>query len=98
MVKIIETNISINPKKNIIKDHQSRIIETESWDEYVDYYKQNLKPNRKHSKFKFFTSLKGDSLPRYGEVKNLKYDSFHLICNHINYMKQLTIRLAYLCE
>ena len=47
---IIETNVSM--KDGIAVDHQSRVVEANSWDDYVKYYKQNLEPDREHSKFK----------------------------------------------
>lgn len=31
MIQVIETNLSIH-KDNIIRDHQSRIVEVEDWD------------------------------------------------------------------
>ena len=92
---IIETNVSM--KDGIAIDHQSRIVEAKSWDDYVEYYKQNLETDREHSKFKFFTVLLGDSLPRYGDIIEFKYDDFHLSCYHINRQGMITLKLAYLC-
>lgn len=96
MVQIIETNLSI--KDGQVFDHQSRVVEAESWDEYVCYYKENIEPDRHHSKFKSLTSMLGDSLPRYGKVSELKYDNFHLSCYHTNFNGQITMHFAYLCE
>ena len=92
---IIETNVSM--KDGIAIDHQSRIVEAKSWDDYVEYYKQNLEPDREHSKFKSLTDLSGDSLPRYGDIIEFKYDDFHLSCYHINRHVMMTLKLAYLC-
>ena len=96
MKVIIETNLSL--KDGVIVDHQSRVIEAKSWDEYVEYYRQNIESDRKHSKFKSLTGLFGDSLPRYGDIKELKYDNFHLSCYHTNPNGQVTMKLAYLCN
>ena len=82
MKVIIETNLSL--KDGVIVDHQSRVIEAKSWDEYVEYYRQNIESDRKHSKFKSLTGLFGDSLPRYGDITEFKYDNFHLSCYHTN--------------
>ena len=93
---IIETNVSM--KDGIAIEHESRIVEAKSWDEYVEYYKQNLEPDGEHSKFKSLTDLSGDSLPRYGDIIEFKYDDFHLSCYHINRHGMITLKLAYLCR
>lgn len=94
-IMIIETNLSI--KDGEVFDHQSRIVEAESWEAYVDYYKQNIEPDRKHSNFKSLTRMIGDSLPRYGNITEFKYDNFHLSCIHTNLEGMQTMKLAYLC-
>ena len=38
MTKVIETNLSI--EDNNIVDHQSRVIEVDSWDEYINEIKE----------------------------------------------------------
>lgn len=93
MVKVIETNLSIKDGK--VFDHQSRMVEAESWTEYVDYYKQNIKSDRKQSKFKTVQGMFGGSLPRYGDLSELKYDDFHLSCYHTNPYGMVTMKLAY---
>ena len=93
---IIETNVSM--KDGIAIDHQSRVVEAKSWDDYVEYYKQNLEPDREHSKFKSLTDLSGDSLPRYGDIIEFKYDDFHLSCYYINRQGIMMLKLAYLCR
>ena len=96
MVQIIETNLSM--KDNQVVDHQSRVVEAESWKDYILYYKENIEQDRRHSNFKSLTAMWGDSLPRYGEVSELKYDEFHLSCYHTNFNGFVTMHLAYLCE
>ena len=92
---IIETNVSM--KDGIAIDHQSRVVEAKSWDDYIEYYKQNLEPDREHSKFESLTGLLGDSLPRYGAIIESTYDDFHLSCDQINRHGMITLKLAYLC-
>ena len=96
MKVIIETNLSI--KDGVVVDHQSRVVEAKSWDEYVEYYKQNIESDREHSKFKSLTGLFGDSLPRYGDITEFKHDDFHLSCYHISPYGIVTMKLAYLCR
>ena len=96
MIKIIETNLSMKNEK--VFDHQSRIIEAKSWDEYINYYKQNIESDRQHSKFKSLTDLWGDSLPRYGKITEFKYDDFHLSCYYTNSFGMVSMKIAYLCE
>lgn len=96
MVKIIETNL--NMKDDKVFDHQSRMVETESWEEYVNYYKENIETDRQHSKFKSLTNLWEDSLPRYGDITEFKYDDFHLSCYYTNPFGMVMMKLAYLYE
>ena len=93
MVKVVETNLSMKDGK--IYDHQSRMVKAESWEEYIDYYKRNIKSDREHSKFKTLTGMFGDSLPRYGNLSELKYDDFHLSCYHTSPYGMTTMKLAY---
>lgn len=95
MIKIIETNIRLD-KDDIMHDHQSRVIEAKSWDEYINYYKKNMETNRSESTFKSLTGLVGSSLPKYGDITELKHDDFHLSCYHVmNNGFHKTLRLAY---
>ena len=90
MVKIIETNLTID--KDIIKDHQSRVIEVESWESFVDEVK--------NAKFIMRTSIigcaYGNSVPRSSKVENFISDENHFSCDIYNYAKLKTRKLAYL--
>lgn len=104
MVKIIETNLSIHDKTDEIMDHQSRIVEAESWEQYVDYY-FNYMNGFDNFKFKCLTKMQGETLPREAQIENFKYDDFHLSCDvvkHIDYHGQphtiITKKLAYFVE
>ena len=96
MVKIIETILSVTD--NSIRDHQSRIIQATSWDEYISYYEKNKDSDREHSPFQSLTVLVGDTLPRYGDVTAFDYDSFHSYCEIINPYGVKMIILAYLAN
>lgn len=104
MVKIIETNLSIHNETYQIMDHQSRIIEAESWDKYIDYY-FNYMNGFDDFKFKCLTNMFGNTLPREAKIENFKFDDYHLSCDvikHIDYWGQphtiITKKLAYLVE
>lgn len=95
MIKIIETNIILD-KDNIMHDHQSRVIEVKSWDEYVNCYEKNIEMNKTENDFKSVTGLVECSLSKYGDITELKHDDFHLSCYHVmNNGFHKTLRLAY---
>ena len=99
MIRVIETNLSMKDKE--IMDHQSRIIEVESWDEYIDYYLKFIDGYENDKEFKSITNLAGRTLPRikYTSIYNFSYDEFHLSCNLFNsYYGTETKKLAYLIE
>lgn len=93
MVKIIETNLSIS-KSGAIKDHQSRIVEANSWEEYCksfDMYDGNA------IEFKSLTNMIGNTVPKEVKLYFLKHDDFHLSCNVWNGIFK-TQKLAYLID
>lgn len=90
MIKIIETNLSFD-NANILHDHQSRVIEVYSWEEYVEQIKNCKSINRSS----VLGSLHGASLPRESKVENLTYDDFHLMCDVINRFGISSKKLAY---
>jgi hypothetical protein len=88
MVKIIETNLSIG-NNNEIFDHQSRVIEVESWDDFVNEIKEGKSIDRKGT-------LWGLTLPRQCRVENLKFDEKHLSCDVNRNNNLISRKLAYL--
>ena len=76
MIKVIETNLSVNPD-NIIMDHQSRVIEVESWESYIN----EIKEGRSISRLDRYGSVNGCSFPIGCILDNLKFDEFHLSYN-----------------
>jgi len=78
----------------IIKDHQSRIVEANSWKDYTDAFDNY---DGRSVEFKSLTSMIGNTLPREEHIYNLEYDDFHLSCNLSNGMFG-TKKLAYLIQ
>lgn len=90
MVKIIETNLSINGN-NEIMDHQSRVINCVSWGEYIASY---LTYNGEAVYYPS-ENLHGNSINANCIITNFKYDDFHLSCD-ITSKHYTTKKLAYL--
>ena len=90
-MKIIETNISGDFDGDLTKimDHQSRVIEADSWEQYVLHY---YSPDGS-----FFRKKFPQTLPRQCAISRLKWDDYHLSCI-IDNGQFLTYRLAYLKE
>lgn len=93
MALVIETNLSIDDKGNIA-DHQSRVIEVDSWDSYIEEIKSGITKYR----MSYLGDLVGNSLPRCSKIENLVYDELHLSCDVWNYASILSKKLAYLVE
>jgi len=93
MIKVIETNLSIDQEENhaIIKDHQSRVIEVDSWEEYI----QEIKDGESVSRKCVIGNLHGKTIPSDAIVSNLVYDDFHLSYDIINRFGFWSKKLAY---
>lgn len=93
MVKIIETNLSMS---NIgqIKDHQNRVVESDSWESYCKAFEEY---KGEPVEFKSLTNMIGNTIPKDVNIYNLQYDEYHLSCDIWNGMFK-TKKLAYLCE
>jgi hypothetical protein len=87
LVKIIETNLSVNEDK--IMDHQSRIIEVDSWEGYIKEIKEGYFVLRNGSMY-------GATLPKDSKVYSLRFDSFHLSYSIYDRLGRKTTKLAYL--
>jgi len=90
MIKVIETNLSLDENENIL-DHQSRVIEVESWDSFIEEIKNGETICRKS----ILGCLDGCSIPKKSKVENLIYDDIHLSCDVINYLGMKTKKLIY---
>lgn len=73
-VRIIETNLGI--KDGSIFDYQSRVIEVNSWEGYVQEYKEYNKKTA--GNLKVSNDMLGISISKDMKILNLIYDSFHL--------------------
>lgn len=93
MIKVIETNLSLDGK-GIIKDHQNRVVEVNSWEDYCKAFNDYC---GKPVEFKSLTHMIGNSIPKEVVLSNLKYDEFHLSCDIWNGMFK-TKKLAYIYE
>ena len=91
MVKIIETNLTMTDM--IVIDHQSRVIEASSWDDYCNAIKNY---DGKAIEFRSLTSAYGATIPREAAIQNLKYDDFHLSCDVITRGGCLAKKLVFL--
>ena len=91
--KIIETNISM--KDGQVYDHQSRVIEADSWDEYIEMYEEY--DGSPIDRFKAISEMIGNSIPKDVEILNLKYDEKHLTCDFKHKDGWIEKKLAYKC-
>lgn len=72
MVKVIETNVIL--KNGVVTDHQSRVVEVESWESYVEEMRSCKSVYRED----FYGRLNGESLFKNTRIENFKADDFHL--------------------
>ncbi len=77
---------------NNIMDHQSRIVEVNSWEDYCKAFKEY---NGVPIEFKSLTSIIGSTIPKDMDIYNLEFDDCHLSCNMWN-GRFGTKKLAYL--
>lgn len=99
-MKIAETNIIY--EGSTFHDHQSRVLEIPSWEEYCDLYKNyNGEAVRDEDiKYKdvYGTLLRGCQLPKNATIVNLKVDDFHLTCDMDLWDGTPHYKLAYVLE
>ena len=91
IIKIIETNLSVDNAETI-KDHQSRIVEANSWEDYCRTFREY---NGEPVEFNSLTKMNGRSIPKLVDISNLVYDEIHLSCDIWN-GKFKTKKLAYI--
>ena len=97
MVKIIETNISYEIKPYSTKylhDFQSRVIEVESWDSYIN----EIIDGKYVTRDCIIGNLYGASFPREATIDDLTYNEQTLKCEIYDYRGDRTTKLAYLVE
>lgn len=92
-MQIIETNITYGHSETI-KDHQSRIIKVDSWEDYISLYNQyHGEPSGDYN-----GSLIGYTLPKNAHIYKLSYDDFHLQCELVLWNNDVETKLAYLVK
>lgn len=90
VIQVIETNLSID-KDDIIRDHQSRIVEVEDWDTYCKTFEEyNGKAVYFYSK-----TMPGESIVSNCTMTDLTYDDIHLSCMVFHPSGYTTKKLAY---
>ena len=82
---VIETNVSYDSYGKFC-DHQSRIIEINSWEDYVQSYIDGKAK-------KFQGTMQGFNFHEKYNMSSLKYDNFHLSCDFSNGTQKLAYRL-----
>jgi len=90
MIKVIETNLSLDYDDNII-DHQSRVIQVESWDSFIN----EIKESKTIIRNSVLGCLSGCTIPKQSKVVNLKYDDKQLSCDIYNWIGRKTKKLVY---
>jgi hypothetical protein len=90
VIQVIETNLSID-KDNIIRDHQSRIVEVEDWDTYCKAFEEY---NGEAVYFKS-KAMRGYSILSNCTMTDLIYDDIHLSCMVLHQSGIVTKKLAY---
>ncbi|AKO91999.1 hypothetical protein BEH_07730 [Priestia filamentosa] len=89
MPRIIETNLSM--VRDFIKDHQSRIVEIDSWNEYIQKIKENHLDLENKSRDGTILPI-----PIGRRAFCLTFDDFHLSFISYNSRNQMTKTLSYL--
>ena len=99
-MKIVETNIIYEAMT--FYDHQSRVLEIPSWNEYCDLYRnyngEAVRDEDVKYKDVFGTLLRGCLLPKNAIIISLKIDDFHLTCNMNLWDGTPQYKLAYIVE
>lgn len=95
-MKIVETNIIY--EGFAFRDHQTRVLEISSWEEYCDLYR-NYNGTPVGDKYKcVYNQLSGYVLPKNAMIMNLKIDDFHLTCDLNLWDGTPHYKLAYIIE
>lgn len=91
MIKVIETNLSLDNVNDDIKDHQSRVIEVEDWNSFIDEISKGETVIRNS----VLGCMSGATIPKQAKVENIIYDDKHLSCDVYNYAGAKTKKLVY---
>ncbi|WP_303984221.1 hypothetical protein [Niallia circulans] len=91
MIKVIETNLSVNFATNEIVDHQSRVVEVSSWEDLI----MEIQSGKTVIRNSVIGSLHGNTIPKESKVENLIFDEKHLSCDITIYDGSKTKKLIY---
>ena len=94
MIKIVEANISCCQDGKIPYDIQTRVIEVNNWDEYVD----EIKNQRQVFRTSINEDYTGVSFPKGAIVKRFEANDQMLICSFNLYNGRHMLKTAYICE
>lgn len=90
MEKVIETNLMLYQGCEI-KDHQSRVIEVDSWDSYL----REVKNGKCVSRMSYIGNLIGCTIPKACKVLDFVSDERHASCTVILWNGFVTKKLMY---
>jgi hypothetical protein len=93
MALIIETNISLDENNNFV-DHQSRVVEVDSWDELV----QEVIDKKPVIRKAYLGSMYGVTIPKGCTIENLVVKDYHLSCDITTYNELKSKKLLYLVK
>lgn len=93
MIKVIETNVMFKDIETPY-DAQSRIIEVDNWDDYVNEIKNQKQVNR-HS---WIGSLYGVSFPKGATMKYFDANDNRLVCTFYRWDNALQMKTACICK
>jgi len=95
-MKIVETNITYEGLT--FYDHQSRVLELPSWEEYCNLFR-NYNGEAVGNKYKsVYSNLLGFVLPKNAIITELNIDEFHLTCGMNLWDDTPSHKLAYILE
>mgnify|MGYP000883425902 CR=1 FL=1 len=93
-MNVIETNLSCDNDWKI-KDHQSRVLEISSWQNYINLF-EYYDGIANGKDLKCLTPMYGSVMPNKAMIVGLEYDEFHLKCELKLWNNMNEIKLAYL--
>ena len=90
MEKVIETNLTLK-QCCYIGDHQSRVIEVESWDEYL----KEVETGKCKTRTSYIGNLSGCTIPKNCKVIDFVADEYHASCTVVMLNGTIKKKLMY---
>lgn len=94
LTKVIETNISYYEDNTTISDVQSRVIEVDSWNAYLE----EIRNQEQVFRYAAMGNLSGVSFPRDAIIKDFDANNKRLICHLELYNGNKLLKIAYVCR